>query len=369
MVFIEIVILVVYSTLFLFAILFLLTTPNHKFYAKIIFAFFVCGVAVWGWAEWLLNEISLRSIFEPLTKIGFVAALISVQILLLLGLELNNIKIRILPRWFLFLLFIQGLFPFLQGFMFTGFEDKGNHINLSEGYGEMVYNTQILVFLIIILFLFVVAYKREDKIFKKRFSPFLIGFLITVLIGIFFNLFLPTVYNQEFYTALAPLSSLSIILGMAYSIYKWNFLGIMLRKNVSYAYIQNVWRKDNDELHQVISEKFFGGLSLINDKEIKIKKIVFPGGIINSKGNVRLISQPAFGFLKFFLSIVSFFSKKIFHIYDQDFEDIFIFSNFKPPDPFRDFIVRKLSPVAFYQRSSEKVAEKSFLHKEPQRRI
>lgn len=361
---------IVYTALFAFAVLFLATTPNNKFYPKILFAIFVSSLATWGWCEILSNLLPLRAYILPINQFGFFSAEIAVQSLLLISLQVAGIKLKNQSVLIVALVLVSS-FTFIPNFIIVGYQDMGTYVDLIPGFGDTLYNTTVILFSVVFLILFAIAYRKDDELTKKRIGPIVIAFIFSLFVGIFFNIFLPGVYNIEQFTSIAPLCVVSVVIALAYSIYKWNLLGITVNDSVSYSQISQMWKTKSPNLYRSIRETYFSSLQYF-PAGITAQKIFFPTGKVNKKGNVYLFGL---GFYRF-ICLYYFFLRKmnkerIFVLGDQALPFIVI-TNKKIsglPSEATKFIIQKFSALALYQKSAENVFETHITNSESGRAI
>lgn len=360
----------VYSALFGFAIVFLLTTPNKKFYPKILFTVFVSSLAIWGWSELLSNDLALRQYVLIINQIGFFSALIAVQSLMLIGAELVGLPFQ--RHWFFYaLLFLSSLFVFIPNFMIVGYHAMKTYVDLTPGFGNLLYNTEIILFAVTALLLFILPYKKDDTLTRKRIEPIIAASIFCLFVGVFFNILLPEVFNIEQFTSVAPLSVTSLVVALAYSIYKWNLLGLALNETVSYGRIAEMWKTKSPDLYRAIRDTFFSSLKYFPNG-VSAQKMFFPSGKVNKKGNVYLFNSFIY---KLIYVYYSFYKKvkngRIFILGNK--ETFFILVTDKnieilPPE-LSIFVIQKFSELSLYQKSVENIFEGHLINSETDRPI
>lgn len=348
----------VYTALYVLAVLFLIKTKNEKFYQKILFSFFVLSSATWGWAELLQNEEGLRSLAFWFTKIGFASALLGVDVLLLICLELLDLHFSMRRFWFFYLLLILPItYCFLPGFIVQGFVELENHLAIISGYADFFYTNLIIISACITLFLFLLVFKLNDQTTRKRVSPVILAFILTVTIGVLFNIFLPIRFNNEAFTSLSPLSMGTVVIALVYSILKWNLLGITLAERVSYSQINQMWKLNSKKIHDQVREAFNEGSKLITDPKVEIKKIIFLGGTVNRSGNVHLYHSNLVRTIFAYYSVIGLVSKKIVRIEEGNQKRVFIILNnaskILTAEKNKNQILDLFSPLSLYQRAAE----------------
>lgn len=349
----------VYTALYVFAVLFLVKTKNEKFYQKILFSFFVVSAATWGWAELLQNEEGLRSMAFWFTKIGFASALLGVEVLLLICLELLNLHFSFRRLWFFYVLLVLPLaYCFLPGFIIQGFVIVDDHLAIVAGYADFFYTNIIILSACITLFLFLLVFKLNDMTTRKRVAPIIFAFILTLIVGVFFNIFLPIQFNNEAFTSLAPLSMGTVVVALAYSVIKWNLLGIMLNESAGYSQINQIWKSNDKKIHDQVREAFNEVSGLITDSNIKIKKVVFLGGTVSQNGNVYLHS-PSFvrALFAYYFITGKFFSKKVMKVGEENQKRVIVilngFSKDLISEKAKKQIIDLFSPLSIYQRTAE----------------
>lgn len=350
---------VVYTALYFFAVLFLLKTKNEKFYQKILFAVFVCSAATWGWAELLQNMEELRSMAHWFTKIAFASALLPVEVLLLICLEILNLRFSLKRYWyFYFLLPLLPIYSFIPGFIIQGFTEVDNYLAIIAGYADFFYTNLIILTSSLTLFLFLLVFNLSDQTTRKRVSPIILAFILTLISGVFFNIFLPVSFNNEAFTSFAPLSMGTVVVALAYSIFKWNLLGIAFNERVSYSQINQMWKSNDEKIHDQVREVFKQVAELVGDQRVEVKKIVFLGGVMNLRGGgVDFYNPLMVNSLFFFYSFLALFNPKIRHISRKDLTKVTLVFKKIP----KDFnlgiggikILELFSSLTFYQRSTE----------------
>lgn len=269
---------IVYTTLFAFSVAFLMITRNEKFFSKLLFTLFTFSIAVWGWTNILAEFYALIQYATLLAQIAFAAGLLAIFLFLFIALETVNVHLEIKKYWYVYL----GLLVLLACNFFPNFIVEipiieNGDINVIEGFGIVFYNFVAILFLVVGFTVISISYRRGDIFSKLRIRPIILAMLFTASVGVTTNLIYPLVFNNERLTPYGPLSSVTIIIALAYSIIKWNLLGIYLKKSLTPKHYQAFWEKDGRDLTVSLRQAFHSAEGKIGQR---IRVLLFHHGLI-----------------------------------------------------------------------------------------
>lgn len=357
----------VYTTLFAFSVAFLLITRNEKFFSKLLFTLFTFSIAVWGWTNILAEFFPLIEYATLLVQIAFAAGLLAIFTFFLIALETLDLHLSFKKYWYVYLgLLILLATNFLPKFIVETPIIENGDINVIEGFGIIFYFNEAILFLIAAFTFISISYRKGDIFTRLRIRPVILALLFTACVGVTTNLIYPSLFNDESLTPYGPLSSITIIIALAYSILKWNFLGIYLKRSLTPKRYQLYWEKDGQDLATNLREAFTAVEQKLGEK---IRILVFPNGLITQdkvilfgpiaslviKGTFSLLRKISDNFLSFTLHNQKIFlwlkNKKVVSISNQI-----------------DFL-QPLNQILFYKTASESAFTEHVKRSEKNNRI
>lgn len=363
----EILFPLVYTTLFAFSAAFLLITRNGKFFSKLLFTLFTFSIAVWGWANILAEFYSLIQFATLLAQIAFATGLLAIFTFFIIALETLDLHLSLKKYWYVYLgLLILLATNFLPNFIVEVPIIENGDINVIEGFGILFYFNEALLFLIAAFTVISISYRNGDIFTRLRIRPIILAMLFTACVGVTTNLIFPSLLKDESLTPYGPLSSITIIIALAYSILKWNFLGIYLKKSLTPKRYQLYWEKDGGDLATNLREAFTAVEQKLG-KRIRI--LVFPNGLITQDKAVLFGSLTAVVFKGIF-SLLSKISTHFFSANSHN-QSIFLWLKNKKALSISDQIdfLQPLNQILFYKTASESAFTEHVKRSEKNNRI
>lgn len=360
----------IYTSLFFLAVVFLLRTDNKKFHNKILFSVLTCGVAAWGWFNILGRSPLLFDSAVFCARAAFASALIAVIAFMLIALETVGIHFSLKKYWFLYLTFLVAVLScFLPGFVMTGLLAQSLPIHFVNGFVEHIYIYEVLLFLVIGLIALAIAYKTGDIFIKFRMRPIILSVILTASIGITTNLILPFVFLNDDYGPIGPLASITIVAAMAYATIKWNFLGIYLKKSLSFSYYKKFWGSQGSELGENLRNIYILLQEKLKQDISALHVVVLPIGIITSK-RIILFGYFISQFFILFLSLFTLISKRFISVEIDKQVEMIVWVTQKDPKrilniPEKEIFLEYIRQFLFYKQAAE-VSYTGFIkHNEP----
>lgn len=288
----EILFPLVYTTLFVFSAGFLLITRNDKFFSKLLFTLFTFSIAVWGWTNILAESYALIQFATLLAQIAYAAGMSAIFLFFLIALETSELHLGFKKYWYVYFGFLFLLTTnFFPGFIVEIPIIENGDINVIEGFGILFYFNEAILFLITAFILIAISYRNGDIFTRLRIRPIILAMLFTACVGVTTNLIYPLLFNNEKFTPFGPLSSITIIIALAYSILKWNLLGIYLKKSLTPKRYQVYWERGGQDLAASLRHAFTASEEKLGEK---IRIVIFPNGLITQSKVVLFGSTTSF---------------------------------------------------------------------------
>ncbi len=349
----EILFPIVYTTLFAFSAAFLLITRNDKFFSKLLFTLFTFSIAVWGWTNILAESYALIQYATLLAQVAFAAGLLAIFIFFIIALETLDLHLGLKKYWYVYfgllVLLATNFFPnFIVGVPII----ENGDINVIEGFGILFYFNEAILFLIAAFTIISISYRNGDIFTRLRIRPIILAMLFTACIGVTTNLIYPSLLKDESLTPYGPLSSITIIIALAYSILKWNLLGIYLKKFLTPKRYQMYWKMDGQDLAMNLRQAFISSEEKLGEK---IRILFFPNGFITQSKVVLFGSTISF-LLQGFFSVLSNVSDSFVSISSHN-QKIKIWVKHKNKKPVfisaQNDLLQSFNQILFYKSASE----------------
>lgn len=345
---------IIYTALFGLAILFLLRIKNTKFYSKILFVVLVVSVALWGWGEFLLQHVGSSDAVFIFSYIAFAFGFAACVSFLLIACSIAGISFHPRQYWYFYVaLAVLFCLNFVPGFIISGFRSLPTHINITEGFGDYLYSTEIVLIIVSALVVFGVTYAKTEKFSRYKLNSVLVGIVLTAVCGVVGNVLLPAVFENESYTYIAPLASVFLVLGIANSVIRWNLLGMYFKSKVSHSYASIFWRDHGSDFRkgvQAAAEKIGRSTALHSTTY----HLLFPGVLVR-QGGPAFIHPLVYRLIVYAIKRARFFFPKYIQFFQEgNLEVIFIYSqNFTLSSQEMANIVQEFRAVFFYKDAVE----------------
>lgn len=212
---------------------------NRKKTINIIFFFISICISVWAltilisWSDWGAKHIDFWSnaaFWGP-------SFLPSFLLLFSLAFSEDEIKIKKLKK-VVFLIFLLS-FALLALALAQKINVKTiNPWTIERGFGIKVFNIYFISFILLPFYFLFRTYKKSSGSVREQIYTIYIGFIAAIIVGCFFNLFLPLVLNNAKLTYLGPSAGGTMfVIVLAYAITKHRLLDInvIMRQYLVYA--------------------------------------------------------------------------------------------------------------------------------------